>query len=83
MLLVIDLQIGLASPDYGARSRAPVVANVEALLHCWRRFALPVAFTQHLSSCEVVHDVALAALRASGIAVRTTREQIDLAEALP
>lgn len=182
MLLVVDLQIGLASPDYGARSRAPVAANVEALLHCWRQFALPVAFTRHLSfrpgsplergqstraieprvapaqqelvfdqttnsafkvaglvsfvastdpvelvitglatdacitatareakdlgynavifsdacatfdrvggdgsliSCEVVHHVALAALRASGIAVRTTREQIDLVEALP
>ena len=182
MLLVIDLQIGLALPDYGARSSAPVVANVEALLRCWRQFALPIAFTQRLSSrpgsplergqstraielrvapaqqelvfdkttnsaskvaglasfvaskdpaepvitglatdacitatareakdlgynvvilsdacatfarvggdgsiitCEVVHDVALAALRASGIAVRTTREQIDLVEALP
>ncbi|WP_200378914.1 cysteine hydrolase family protein [Rubrivivax gelatinosus] len=49
-LLVIDVQIGLNSPEYGPRGNPSCLSNVAGLLQAWRGRRLPVIFTRHVSS---------------------------------
>ena len=48
-LLIIDVQVGLDDPRYGARSNPDAEANIARLLMAWRRNGDPVWHIQHMS----------------------------------
>jgi nicotinamidase-related amidase len=52
LLLVVDVQVGLRSPEYGPRSGAPMLENIAALLVGWRQRGFPVVYSAHMSARE-------------------------------
>lgn len=49
-LIVIDLQKGFDSPDWGSRNNAACEANIERLVKAWRGAGLPLVYVHHDSS---------------------------------
>ncbi|MBK1690177.1 nicotinamidase-related amidase [Rubrivivax gelatinosus] len=49
-LVIVDVQIGLAAPEYGRRCNPRFLLHVEQLLGAWRTAGLAVVFTRHVSS---------------------------------
>ena len=50
LLLIVDFQVGLNSPEYGRRNNASAGTNISLLLARWRSLDWPVVFTRHTSS---------------------------------
>ncbi|WP_416462902.1 isochorismatase family protein [Rubrivivax gelatinosus] len=48
--MIVDVQIGLAAPEYGRRCNPRFLLHVEQLLGAWRTAGLAVVFTRHVSS---------------------------------
>lgn len=49
-LLIIDVQRGLDSPDWGQRNNPEAETNITRLLTAWRRAGWPIVHIQHLST---------------------------------
>ena len=48
-LLIIDVQLGLDDPKYGARNNPQAEQHMAALLAAWRQAKWPVVHVQHMS----------------------------------